>query len=305
MCVSRHAHIWLAWIYESLSKSSHPPRRLYGTGDFNVELDIKTLRQGSNTLTLTAIDGLKRTTTVSVKVNYTKGRTWPLPYALDWSRVSDISQAVQIIDGFWTKTSDGLRNAEIGYDRVFAIGDLKWTDYEITVPIKVHSIDRIGSNNAVSGGSSVGLITHWRGHSFNPIKECACLQPRCGWLPAGASGWYKWWSYVGDPPVFQIQDVAGPWIYTRRQMDLNTWYIWKTRTEILGKNQKYKYWMKFWKRGDPEPAKWDLEGDDATYDTTSGSILLDAHHVDATFGNISIIPRPFKDSGSVAVEGTR
>jgi hypothetical protein len=304
-CAKRHARMWLSWIGQKLGKSPPaPPRRLYEKGDFNVEININKLRQGPNMVTLTAIDGLNRTTTLRITVNYTNGRTWPLPYAIDWKRVDNTSRAVQIVDGRWTKTSDGLRTAQIGYDRVFAIGDLKWTDYEITVPIKVHSVDRVGSNNPVSGGASLGLLTHWRGHSFNPIKPCECSQPRCGWYPSGVSGWIEFWSSGSQPPVYQIQDVSGTWAFLRRKPELNTWYIWKVRTQ-MGKNQKYKYWMKLWRRGVPEPAKWDLEGVDANYNSSSGSILLDAHHVDATFGNITIIPGPFTDSSAVVAGDSR
>lgn len=297
------AHCWrhaLGWLSRSLRQSSPSyPRRLFGPGDFNVELDVSMLREGSNTLTLTAIDNFTDTSTALVAVNYTKGRTWPLPYSVDWSRVSDIPRAVQILDGRWTKTSDGLRTVSMGYDRLFAVGDVKWTDYEITVPITIHSIDSVASDNPTSVGPGFGLITHWRGHSFTPIHQCQCSQPRCGWLPAGATGWYE---YGGQEPGFHIQGVSTARGSMSWRLEFNTRYVWKMRSETLGKRQCCNYRIKFWKGGDPEPAKWDLEGFGATDSLTSGSIVLDAHHVDATFGNISIIPGPFKGAASVAVD---
>jgi hypothetical protein len=209
---------------------------------------------------------------------------------------------VQIIDGHWTRTFEGLRTTEIGYDRLFAVGDLKWTDYEITVPIKVHAIDYAGANNPVSGGSGFGMITHWRGHSYDPVRQCECSQPRCGWFPDGGSWWYSFWSYDGEPPGFQIQDVASPWVSVAHQLKLGVWYVLKTRTQKQDGDKTYRYWMKFWKLGDQEPAKWYLEGADAATNSPSGSIVLDAHHLDATFGNISVIPGPFSDSEKLAAE---
>jgi hypothetical protein len=294
-CLSRHSLIWLHWLASiSNRKPQSYPHRLYEPGDFNVELGTTELRQGSNTLSLTIIDDSKVMTTVPVEVSYTKGQTWPLPYAVDWKRVADVSQAVQIIDGRWTKTPEGLRTAEIGYDRLFAVGDLRWKDYEVTVPIKINAIDYAGSDNPVSGGSGFGIITHWRGHSFDTICQSECSQPRCGWLATGATEWYSFGSYNGAPSTFQIQDIPGPQPTIQRVIELDTWYVWKTRTERLEKQKKYKYRMKYWRRGEPEPTRWDLEGVDGIDNSLSGSVVFDAHHVDATFGNISIVPGPFK-----------
>ena len=212
---------------------------------------------------------------------------------------------MQIVDGQWIKTADGLRTAKAGYDRLFAIGDLTWTEYEITVPIKVHSIDYAAGNNPISGGSGFGLITHWRGHSYDPFRACECSQPRCGWFPDGGSWWYAFWNYNGEPPGFQIQDVAGRWVSVGRWLKLDTWYVLKTRSQMFGEKENYKYWMKFWKLSDPEPADWDLKGIGAANNSPNGSVVLDAHHVDATFGNISIIPGPFSGSKKVAVDTRR
>jgi hypothetical protein len=67
------------------------------------------------------------------------------------------------------------------------------------------------------------------------------------------------------------------------------------RSETLPQRKCYYYRLKVWKLGEPEPARWDFEGAGKSGTLTTGSVVLDAHHVDATFGNISIIPGPFKD----------
>lgn len=59
-----------------------------------------------------------------------------------------------------------------GYDRLLAIGDMSWKDYEVTVPITVHSLN----TNDLSNSAGVGLIARWRGH-FQVGSE----QPAAGW----------------------------------------------------------------------------------------------------------------------------
>jgi hypothetical protein len=54
------------------------------------------------------------------------------------------------------------------------------------------------------------------------------------------------------------------------------------------------YRLKVWRQGAPQPARWDLRGLGDASGWPSGSIALNANHVDATFGNITIVPGPFK-----------
>jgi uncharacterized repeat protein (TIGR02543 family) len=50
------------------------------------------------------------------------------------------------------------------------------------------------------------------------------------------------------------------------------------------------YRLKLWPDGTPEPAAWDIERIDGTEVQPSGSVLLVAHLVDATFGNVIVSP---------------
>ena len=81
-----------------------------------------------------------------------------------------------------------------------------------------------------------------------------------------------------------------------RVIEMNTPYVWKVRSETLAQVHRYYYRMKVWKLGEPEPRQWDIEGLGPKNRSTSGSILFDAHHVDATFGDISVVPGPFNDA---------
>lgn len=50
--------------------------------------------------------------------------------------------------------------------------------------------------------------------------------------------------------------------------------------------------MKIWEDDAPEPAEWDLTTRGLDDELRSGSVLLLAHHVDVTFGNVEIVPLP-------------
>ena len=289
-CIGRHVMGRLIPSLLQRYSSAKFPCRLYEKGDFNVEVDTEMLRDGSNSVILSASDGLKHRATASVTVTYTRGRVWPRRYSVDWHRVSRITRAVQVVDGRWTKTSNGLRTMSMGYDRLFALGDVRWTDYEVTVPITIHAADGQAANNPVSGGSpGIGILLHWRGHSFSGfggIPECPCWQPRCG-APPILAAWYDF-----QERKLRIDGaLKGP----ARVLQLNTPYIWKVRSETLPRRRAVLYRMRVWKMGDREPANWDVQGLGAPDRLTSGSVLFDAHHVDATFGDISVVPGPFTD----------
>jgi hypothetical protein len=282
LCLARHA-------FKRITRVTSPqpgsyPRRLYESGDFNIEIYRLALRDGHNSVVIRAIDKLNRVSTAAVTLNYTKGKIWPLPYYVDWTRVHDVTGSIQILDGRWTKVANGIRPLVMGYDRLFAIGDITWKDYEVTVTFTVHAIDLTGSDNSVSIGPALGLITHWQGHSFIPIPQCECSQPRCGWSPSGASAWYAFRDHT-----LRIEDIQNAQTIVR-SVELNTPYIWKMRSETISGQREPYYRMKLWKAGRPEPEKWDLQGSGRSDGLTSGSIVLDAHHVDVTFGNISVTP---------------
>ena len=98
-------------------------------------------------------------------------------------RISDVAQ---VVDGDWVINPNGTVSAtDIGYDRLLAIGDLSWTDYEVEVPIKVKSIDPAGFEYP-SGAPAIGILMRWPGHYDEDGR-----QPRWGFSPMGALGWYR------------------------------------------------------------------------------------------------------------------
>ncbi len=256
--------------------------RLQNDGDFNIDINRNNLNAGINIIDITAEDSQGNTTTVTVSLDYTPQNTWPLPYNIDWDNVSELTDVVQVVDGLWDYTSNGARILEWGYDRIIAVGDLGWTDYEITVPITVFAHDELDLGFP-SIGPGIGIVMRWQGHS-----DWQGRQPNIGYLPMGASFWYDFsdsngrYGLHGDAGTIQ-SDQSG------LKLVLGTTYFWKFRCESQPDGSTF-YAGKVWEFGQPEPQGWLLSGFEGFNDLQNGCVLLIPHHVDATFGDVSVVP---------------
>jgi regulation of enolase protein 1 (concanavalin A-like superfamily) len=264
-------------------------RRLRDKGDFNVDIPISTLLPGNNRLIITARDSTSTVVSDTVMVAYNAGNTWPLPYSIDWRAAGSLQQAVQVLDGIWTidTLTSTLRTLQLGYDRLVALGEQTWRDYEITAPITIHRFDSAGFAPPSNGGG-VGFLLRWPGHSDLPAT-LAGRQPKTGYLPLGALAWYSYNSdgerlvIMGNNLQILARETNG------RRLTHGVRYIFKARVETLpGVGGRYS--IKIWQDGLPEPPAWDLTGDEALTDPQQGCVVLAAHHVDASFGNISVVP---------------
>ncbi len=256
--------------------------RLQNEGDFNIDINRDNLNVGVNIIDITAVDSQSNTTVVSVSLNYTPQNTWPLPYNINWDNVNELTDVVQVVDGIWDYSSNGARILEWGYDRILAVGDLSWTDYEITVPITVHSHD-ILDLGFPSIGPGVGFVNRWQGHS-----NWQGRQPNIGWLPMGASFWYD---FSDNDGTFSLHGDGGTLVtdQTGLKIQLGTTYLWKFRCETQPSGYTF-YGGKVWEMGQPEPPGWLLTGSDGLNDLQNGCVLLIPHHVDATFGDVTVVP---------------
>ena len=257
-------------------------RRLEHAGDFNVEIAQTALVQGDNTVVVTAIDSLAKISTTTVTFQYTSANIWPLPYVADWSGAASISQVAQVVDGNWAIVNGELEPVSLGYDRTVAIGDMSWTDYEVTVPITIHGIDPAGFRWP-SGSPGLGLVMRWQGH-----YDWDGSQPTYGWYPIGGTAWYAWNSDGTNSLDLEGNNSAISPIESRT-LAVGTTYIWKVRCQTQpGGGTLYS--LKIWQEGTPEPAAWELQGYGPSDELTAGSLLIVAHHVDASFGTVTITP---------------
>ncbi|UHD17109.1 PKD domain-containing protein [Thiocapsa bogorovii] len=259
-----------------------PFRRLEAPGDFNVEIPFASLIPGANLIEIRAADSGGNQSVRTVTVQHSPGNVWPLDYSIDWAATGNLQDVAQIVDGEWGLVGSALRPIQRGYDRLVAIGDLAWTDYEVTVPVTLHGFDAKGFERP-NFKPALGVMLKWPGHS-----NWTGSQPAWGYYPAGGGAWYEFEQngsgslYVTD---FENFDVLDP---LARTLSTGVAYIWKVRVESLtGGTTRYS--AKVWRATDPEPAGWEIIATDAN-DVEGGSLLLVAHYVDASFGNVTISP---------------
>ena len=268
---------------ETLSMGS-TGERLYGAGDFNIELPIAVLNEGANTVVIKASDGTIQTTK-TVTVNYDAGNVWPLPYTANWSALGSVQAGAQVVDGRWAILGGRLENVVPGYDRLVAIGDTSWTDYEVTVPVTVTSLNT-GEWGPPSNGAGVGLIVRWPGH----FDTGSGAQPRDGWRRFGALAWHRW--APDGSTVFEMRGNGGGATNvidkrSDRTIELNTPYIFKVSVQtsrLAGMPATYRF--KYWRAGEPEPPEWLLSASGNSGEPNQGSVLLVAHQAMVSFGNV-------------------
>ena len=269
-------------------------RRLHGEGDFNVDIDIDDLNIGANTVLLTATDTTGGVTQHTVTVNWTEGVEWPLPYVATWSGSGAVTNQTQPVDGLWALSADGLtiNNLDDGYDRLTAIGDLAWDQYEVSVPVTVNGIAP-DADDSPSNGPGVGFILRWQGH--NDSVEPGS-QPLVGFKADGASptpfGTLAFWRDPkgATPERVEMLDenavVADTGAFT---LEVGETYMFKARVEGT---TPATYSFKAWKMGDVEPVGWTASftasGDAG--EPVGGSLTLLSHELDATFGDVVVIP---------------
>jgi len=261
-------------------------RRLIARGDFNINLDLRDLHPGQNQLEIVAVGQSGVQVTEVVMIDFADGGC-ALPYTIDWNRTADIQAVAQVVDGHWSINNGTVSPEEIGYDRLLAIGDKAWRDYEVTAPITVHGING-GCYEFPSVHAGVGIVMRWQGHTDWGADLWASHQPRFGPSPYGAICWYCVYHHTGPELNFFDSDFRRP-VRQPRKLALHVPYIFRARVETLidGTSQ---FRMKVWEASQSEPANWDLSSPGTSKSLTEGSVLLVAHHVAASFGNVRITP---------------
>lgn len=262
-------------------------RRLARQGDFNVEIDYNDLLAGDNTVVITGVDSLDNQAVYTVTVDYTPGVTWSPTTTVNWDTGAEIEDNAQVVDGKWALEGATVRPLELAYDRMIAIGDITWTDYEVVVPVTIHGIDQEGFKSP-SNGPGVGLMLRWQGH-FNEGGE----QPNTGWKNLGALGWFRWSKDINGAAIAGLQMIG----YNSSEITTNpnkhaaagVTYIMKMSVSSANTGTPY-FRYKVWEMGQPEPLKWDMQGGGNRNGPASGSMLLVAHHVDASFGQVTVRP---------------
>ena len=259
-------------------------RRLDEEGDFNADIPADQFIEGDNTVEIRATDLDGNESVRNVTVNFTDSYIPTLPHTVDWGNETSIQDVAQIVDGDWVLEGDTVRNQEMGYDRLIAIGDVSWVDYEATFHVTLNEIEPY--YDAPSNGPVLGLIARWPGHVSNGS------QPAWRYWPFGMFVFYKWWKNGGVAWYMDDDDSRLDSHQTNSGVIQGTEYIFKIRVKTLGDGST-RYQFKKWPVSAGEPSQWLLEGTVAAgNDVPSGSLLIVSHHVDISVGQVSIVPAP-------------
>jgi hypothetical protein len=261
-------------------------RRLANPGDFNIDLHVDSLRQGKNEVVITATDSAGTQISETVSVYLDSGNKWPMPYAVDWDTVQQISDVVQIVDGKWELVDGGVKTTEPYYDRVLAFGDTSWQDYEVTTSVIFHDFTVPRPGPPTFNVSHAAIATRWPGHDIDDN------QPMVKWFPLGATAEFRLTDNL-DSCRWRVFD--GEHLYVEdtskiRTINLGTKYHMKHRVFTIN-DSLTRYQVKLWEDGQSEPTSWDLVANEHSAENiSSGSALLLAHNTDVTFGPFSVIP---------------
>ncbi len=274
-------------------------RRLESPGDFNVDIHIDDLLVGLNTIVITATDTQSNASMETVSLDYSNGNVWPIPYSVDWSTVTEIGDVAQVVDGLWELTGDTVTTpATPGYDRLLAIGDLVWDDFEISVPVTIQGAVPLRSNPCTC--NAIGFLLRWQGHSESESS------PAIGYFPLGALALYRWDGSGTTERLWMAgnnyQEIVSD--NSSKTLDDGVTYIFKARAETTPNVGGSLYSLKVWPEGAPEPPNWDLTMQTGAEDLPAGSILLLSHYVNATFGDVTITPLSAAASSSLAVSNS-
>ena len=275
---------------------NHSPfRRLVEEGDFNADIPIARLMPGVNHVVLTALDNAGNQATTSVVVRRDTG-SCTLPLRIDWRSVTRPQDGGQCVDGRWGLADGGLRTLQTGYDRIFLVGEKAWQDYVVTVPVTIHRVDPITS--PVSGGNGVGILMRFTGHVNGGPRDFPVGQPKWGYQPFGAICWLRWKKDgAAEPPSLQFYPGFrdhpvdnGPF-----PVESGETYWMKAGCETLPDSAEgfgvTRYSFKIWPDGAPEPGEWLWQHTQTSeHALRRGGVVLLAHHVDATFGALTIEP---------------
>ncbi len=281
---------------ETLSVARGPygdGRRLGAEGDFNADIPLGLLLPGANTIALIAVDSTGAEARVRVTVQRKEGTGTDLPAELRWSDIDHLQHAGQVVDGKWGLTEAGLRTLESGYDRIFLIGDTTWQDYEVTVPVTMHQVDP--ETGPHSGANGLGILMRFTGHAVGTYRNWPEAQPKWGYQPFGSIGWLRWNDGAEMPPYRQFYAGDSNTMENFGTMPIQEGgtYWMKMQAETLPDTDEgygvTRYAWKTWPYDEDEPEAWAFEVTQASeHALRRGGVVLLAHHVDATFGDVHV-----------------
>lgn len=260
--------------------------RLALVGDFNVELSWDEVNTGKNTLIITARPKKGKPVSSKVTLMVEKDKEWPLPYRIDFKKVNNLQDVVQVVDGDWRLEEGGVRTAQRYYDRVLSMGDTSWRNYETNLRLTIHDFTPSVPGPPTYNVTHFGVAMRWRGHHADG------RQPSRKWFPLGAQGEFL----LKDNPDscrWRILFDGGkkkPQKYSDKRNTLQLGLPMRIKTQVATMSDgRTRYRFKQWLDGRSEPLYWDVEGFESN-DYPSGALCLVPHNSDVTIHEVWVEP---------------
>jgi hypothetical protein len=270
--------------------SWHGYRRLAREGDFNIDIALQSLDKAINTVDIRAATP---SATATKQLTIARGNgNQSLPVTIDWQGVSDGQEVGQYVDGKWAVGAQGLGVVESGYDRLFLIGNQQWQDYDARIALRIDGVD--ANTSAQSGANGVGVVARFGGHVVGGFRNFPWAQPKWGYLPLGCIAWLRWTQGAAQPPAlcYYPGDSDGQRCFDSYPVTLGGWHTMRIQAQTQPDREGAGvsvYRFKIWPATSAEPPQWHWEvSQRSTNALRRGGLALIAHHVQATFGAISI-----------------
>ena len=162
-------------------------RRLHDSGDFNIDVLFDDLdgTSADDVFTIRATYSDGSVETEDVVVDYVAGKLLGSQLR---NRLGQRRYARQRRPGDG-RSLDAYRQrpapVDAGYDRLVAMGDAGWDNYEATLSFTGHDLSSVNPRGRDGGGFGFNML--WNGHTDNPV---AGWDPKAGWEGVG-SFWYE------------------------------------------------------------------------------------------------------------------
>ncbi|RME29130.1 MAG: hypothetical protein D6798_00800 [Deltaproteobacteria bacterium] len=267
-------------------------RRLVAPGDFNADLARDRLRPGDNVVTIRALDLAGAATTASIRVHNDDDPVPQPPLEVDWRR-QELDGLVEIVDGRWTRDGDrvAIEPDSLGYDRLLAIGDRSWSDYEVDTDVIV---DRVAEHlGPFSNAPGFGLLLRWNGHNDSVAPG---QQPKAGFRPdQGLTptplGAFLLYQFLPDGTgVLQFQNHRTVEVARDTSVQVEPGRRYRIRARVVSGPAGATYTAKLWPADAEEPEDWMVtyEAGTTDFEPASGSLVLLTHETAASFGPVRI-----------------
>ncbi|MEM9467299.1 MAG: hypothetical protein AAGA90_18135 [Actinomycetota bacterium] len=272
--------------------------RLQNQGDFNVELDLEILPNGTHQLDIFVRD-LRQTSTLRIDLEVIdEGVPDAAPIEIDFGEVQDFAEYDEVspVDGLWDLTPDGLTvdPSYTGYDRLVGVGGAELVDYEVTADVIINSYHP--PTEASADRPAVGMIVRWTGHNQGNNE----IQPRPGFTPDDEGsipgGAFAFWRvnnsdtgrgrFILHGHDYSIRDSS-----SGRELVLGQRYRMKVivETDVDGEtNYTFKIWLPDLEEEPDAGLQFTtIPGEGAP---RNGSVILLAHHTSLVWENVMITP---------------